>query len=212
VDAAAGPSGGATRGTRARTGMARPGAAAIAVIVPRPFGAPRADRGLGGMTPPVARPGGGVPPRAASRQVVREERTARRQVRVVAPPDALLPGITGTPAEAGGPLGGLGAGACAFLGASTWRSAGIAMGRACVPRRAGRVPPPHRRDRSARRVARWRAGGLARADAPCAAVCVIPPTCGLRARWGRLAPSHAAGVAAGLGGAESWPSRCGAGA
>lgn len=207
-----GPYVGAKRGTRSLTGMAMHFASAISVIVPRPFVDTRADRRMGWMTPPVALPCIGVPPRAASRNVFGDERTARRHVRVVAHPEALLTCSAGNNADDGGPIVGRRAVAFAFIGASTWRIAGIAMGRAVFPRRAGRVHRPQRRYRSSRRLARWRAGGPARADATCAAVGVIPPTPGRSARWVRLSPSHVAGVSAWLGVAGSWQRRCGSGA
>jgi hypothetical protein len=61
-----------------------------------------ADRRIGWMTPPVALPCIGVQPRAGSRKVFGDERTARQHVRVVAHPEALLTCIAGDNADDGG--------------------------------------------------------------------------------------------------------------
>jgi hypothetical protein len=74
------------RCTRPFTGVAVHFPSAISIIIPRPFVDTMANRGMGGMTAPVALPCVGVQLRAASRQVFGDEGTARPRVRVVAHP------------------------------------------------------------------------------------------------------------------------------
>ena len=128
--------------TRSLAGVAMHFASAIAIIIPRPFVCTMADGGMSWMTAAVALPFVGVQPRAASWNIVGDERAARPCVCVVAHPKALLTRVTRNNADDGGPIVGIRAVAFALIGASTWRVTGIAMGRAFFPPRSGRVRRP----------------------------------------------------------------------
>jgi hypothetical protein len=160
-----GTQGGPKRRTRALTGVAMHFTSAITSIIPRPFVYAMADGGMGWMTAPVALPFVGVQPRAASRKGFGDEGTARPRVRVVAHPQAWLARVARDEADAGGPIVGRGAVACALIGASTWRVTGIAMGRAVFPPRSGTVRRPQTSCRSSLRLGRCGSGSSARAGA-----------------------------------------------
>jgi hypothetical protein len=117
-------------------------AAAIAIIIPRPFVDAVADRGMRWMTTAGALPFVGVQPRALSWNSFGHERAARPWVRVVAHPTARLARVPRHDADDGGPIVGRGAVALALIGVSTWGGTGIAMGRAVFPPRSGRGRRP----------------------------------------------------------------------
>ncbi len=198
VDPTAGTPIGAERRSCPFTGVAVDLAAAVPVIIPGPFVDAVADRGMGGVTPSVALPRIGRQLRAANRKVFHHALMTSPSVRVVAPPKTLLARVAGDDADAGRTLMGRGAVPLALIRAPAGRSRGVARGCACFPRHSGRVHPPQRPCRPARRSARWCSGGLGCAVARYAAGCATPPT---RARGGpsaHLWPSHAAG-------APAWP-------
>src|SRR5262245_34495514 len=106
---------------RSLAGIAMHFASAIAIIIPRPFVYTMADGGMSGMTASVALPCLGVQPRAASGNMVGDERAARPCVCMVAPPKAPLARVPRNDADDGGPIVGIGAVALALIGASTRR-------------------------------------------------------------------------------------------
>ena len=142
VDTPEGAQVGPKRRTRSLTGIAMHFAAAITVVIPRPFAHTMGDRGMAWMTAPVALPFVGVQPRTDSRNVFINEAVARPPVRVVAYPKALLACVTRDDADDGRPIVGIGAMASPLIGPSTWRVAGIAMGRAFFPPRSGTARRP----------------------------------------------------------------------
>src|SRR5687768_7307928 len=129
-------------------------ASAIAIIIPRPFVYTMADGGMSWMTAAVALPFVGVQPRAASWNIVGDERAASPCVCVVTHPKALLTRVARNNADDGGPIVGIRAVAFALIGASTWRVPGIAMGRAFFPPRSGTVRRPQTPCRSSHRLVR----------------------------------------------------------
>jgi hypothetical protein len=179
-------------------------ALAIPLSIPRPCVDTMADRGMGGMTAPVALPFVGVQLRAASWQVFGDEGTARRLVRVVAHPPARLTCIARNDADEGGPIVGLGAVALALIGPATWRVAGVAMRRAVFPPHAGPVRRPQTPCRSSPRLARDGAGASARAGATYAVACGRFLTHGRSAPWAHLSLCRAAAGPAWLGVGGSW--------
>ena len=81
VDSPEGTQVGPKRRTRSLTGVAMHLTLAITIVIPRPFAYTMADRGMGGMTAPVALPFVGVQQHAASGNVFGDE---VRHVRVSA--------------------------------------------------------------------------------------------------------------------------------
>lgn len=86
VDTPEGPQVGAECCSGPLTGIAMDFAAAITIVIPRPFVDTMADRGMEWMTAPVALPFVGVQPRADSRNVFIDEATASPSVCVVTDP------------------------------------------------------------------------------------------------------------------------------
>src|SRR5262245_32304665 len=72
------------------TGVTMDFAATIAVIITRPLVHLVTHGGMGQMTPPIALPLIGIEPRAARRDVVRNQRRAGAPSGMVAHPEALL--------------------------------------------------------------------------------------------------------------------------
>src|SRR5262249_15632241 len=159
------------RCARPLTGVAVHFPPAVPIIIPRPFVDTMADRGMGGMTAPVALPFVGIQLRAASRQVFGDEGTARPRVRVIARPTALLARVARDDADNRRTIVGIGAVAFALIGASAWRGVRIAMGRAVFPPRSGTVRRPQTPCRSSPRLARYGSGSSARAGVSCAVAC-----------------------------------------
>ena len=82
---------------------------AIPIIIPRPFVDAMADRGMGGMTPPVALPLIGIQTRAASRQVFADELVTSPPIRVVTHPQSLLARFSRDDTDDRRPIVGVGA-------------------------------------------------------------------------------------------------------
>jgi hypothetical protein len=133
------------RRTGSFTGVTMDFASAITLSIPRPFADTMADRGMGGMTAPVALPCVGVQPRATSRKVCGDEGATRPRVGVVAHPNTLLARVVRDDTHDGGPSVRRGAMAPALIGAAPWRDIGIAMWGAVFPPHAGTAHRPRRR-------------------------------------------------------------------
>jgi hypothetical protein len=171
---------------------------AIPIIIPRPFVDAVADRGMGGMTPPVALPLIGIQTRAASRKVFADELMTSPSVRVVTHPKPLLARLSRDDTDDRGPIVGVGAVAFALVGAAPGRVTWVAMGRAFFPRRSDTTRPPQRRCPPSHRWGRWRSAESGCAAGGYGAVCA---TALARAPDGPSAPpwqSHAAA-------APAWP-------
>jgi hypothetical protein len=189
---------GTKRRTCSLTGVAMDFTAAIAIIIPCPFVDAMADRGRGGMTPPVALPLIGIQLRAASRQVFDDEPVTSPPVRVVAHPQTLLARLTRDDTDDRGPIVGVGAMAFTPIGASAGRVIRVAMGRAFFPPRSDPTRPPQRRYPPSPRWVRWRSAGSGCAAGGYGAVGATAPA---RAPGGPSVPrwqSHAAA-------APAWP-------
>jgi hypothetical protein len=156
VDASERPEVRTKRRPRPFTGVAVPLTATIAISISRPLASAVADGGMARMAPPIALPLVGVEPRAASRDVFRNQCGAGAGVGMVAPPKALLPRRTRDHTDDGGPITGRGPVPFALVGTPTGRIGGIAMGRAFFPPHSDPAHPPQRPYRSARRSAQSR--------------------------------------------------------
>jgi hypothetical protein len=185
VDAPAGPEVRAERRASACAGGALDVALALTLILTGPCVDPMATRGRGWMPPAVALPCVGVQPRAGSREGFGEARLARSRGRVVPHPQALLARLARDEADARGPSMRRGPVACALIGASAWRVAGGARGRAVWPPRIGTARPPPRRGPPSPRWALGRSAGAGDAAGGCGAVGVTAPTRGRAVPWVR---------------------------
>jgi hypothetical protein len=119
-------------------------AAAITIIITRPFVHTVAHRGMDWMTPSVALPFVRVQLRAVSRNVFGDECLASPSIRMVAHPQALLARLARDDTDDRGPIVGIGAMSFAFIGAPPGRIQGVAMRRAFFPPRFGTTRSPQR--------------------------------------------------------------------
>ena len=134
---------GPERGTRPLTAIAVDLAAAIAIIIPRPFVPPMPDRGMRGMAPPVALPLVGIELGAVRGNVLRDQGRAGTPISMVANPEALLTGVPRDDTDDGWTIIGVGPVPSPLIGPPTRRIIRVRMGRAFFPRRFGtaRRPP-----------------------------------------------------------------------
>jgi hypothetical protein len=154
----------------------------IPLIIPCPCMHPMTDGGMRRMTAMIALPCVSMQPRAVSRHVGGDELVAGPRVRMVAHPQALLSRVARHHTDDGGAIVGIGAVPLALMGASAWRVGGIAMRRACFPRRSDTAHPPRRLCRTSLLGEPSRAGSPGGAAAGYAAVCGTGPTRGPAAR------------------------------
>src|SRR5262245_14573811 len=90
------------------TGVAVHLTPAIAIIIPRPRTTTGANSRMARMTPPVALPFISIEPRAAHRDVLRDQRLAGACIGMVADPPALFPRLARDQTDDGGTIIGVG--------------------------------------------------------------------------------------------------------
>jgi hypothetical protein len=130
--------------TSSFAGVAVDLAAAIPIIIARPFASAVAYGGVGRMAPVIALPFIRVQRGAASRDVLREQVVAGPVGRVVTDPEALLARVPRNDTDDGRTAVGIGAVPSPLIGTSTGRIIGVRMGRAFFPPRFGRARLPQR--------------------------------------------------------------------
>jgi hypothetical protein len=135
---------GPERCTRPLTAIAVDLAAAIAVIIPRPFVHTMSNRGMGWMAPPIALPRVGIELRAVNRDVLRYQGCAGTPISMIANPEALLTGVPRDDADNGRTVVGVGPTPSPLIGPPTRRILGVRMGRAFFPRRCGTARRPQK--------------------------------------------------------------------
>jgi hypothetical protein len=125
---------GSTRRPCALAGMAMDFALAITIIIPRPFVHTMSNRGMVRMAAAIARPLIGRGPRAADRDVRRDQPHTGARIGVVTDPPARRARVARDEADAGRPIVGIRALPVALMGAPAWWIGGVAMGGAFFPR------------------------------------------------------------------------------
>jgi hypothetical protein len=118
---------------------------AISIIIPCPLMDAVAERGMGGMTAPVALPLIGREPRATRGNVLRDQGRAGVCVGMVADPSALLSGLARDHTDEGRPIVGIGAMPLPLIGVPPGWIGGSSMRGAFVPPRCD----------TTRRLRRW---------------------------------------------------------
>lgn len=98
---------------------------AISIIIPRPLGHAVADSRVIGMAPAIALPLIGVEPRAARRDVLRDQRRAGARIGMLTDPQALLPCLARDQTDDGGTIIGVGPMAFPLIGAPPGRIGGV---------------------------------------------------------------------------------------
>lgn len=140
-----GPQIGPKPGACPLTGVAVHLTPAIAIIVPRPLVHAVANRRMARMTPAVALPFISIKPRAAHRNVLRDQRRAGARIGMVADPPALLSRLTRDQTDDGGPIIGVGPVPPSLIGAAPGRIGGVSMRGAFFPPRFGTAHQLQRR-------------------------------------------------------------------
>src|SRR5262249_29963242 len=133
-------------------------AAAITIVIARPFMHAVADRRMRRMTATVALPFIGVEDRARNRDICRDQVVTGVFGRVVADPKTALARVPRDDADDGRPVIGEGAMAFALIGPPPGRILRVRMGRTFFPLRSGTAHRPQRRCRSSYQSGRWRSG------------------------------------------------------
>ena len=127
------------------TGVAVHLTPAIVIIIPRPLVNAVANRRMARMTPAVALPFISIEPRAAHRDVLRDQRRAGARIGMVADPPALLSRLARDQTDDGGPIIGVGPVPLALIGAAPGRIGGVSMRGAFFPPRFGTAHQLQRR-------------------------------------------------------------------
>ena len=98
---------------------------AISIIIPRPLVHAVADSRVVGMALAIALPLIGVEPRAAHREVLRDQRRAGARIGMLADPQALLPRLARDQTDDRGTIIGVGPVPFPFIGAPPGRIGGV---------------------------------------------------------------------------------------
>jgi hypothetical protein len=117
------------------TGVAVHLTPAIAIIIPRPLVNAMANSRMARMTPPVAVPFISIEPRAAHRDVLRDQRRAGARIGMVADPQALLSRLARDQTDDGGTIIAVGPVPLSLVGATPGRIGGVSMRGAFFPPR-----------------------------------------------------------------------------
>jgi hypothetical protein len=128
---------GTKRSPCALAGIAMDLALPITIIIPRPFAHTMSNRGMVRMAAAITLPLIGIEPRAADRDVLRDQPRAGARIGVVTDPPALLARVARDDADDGRPIIGVGAVPFALIGAPPGRIRGISMRCAFFPPRFG---------------------------------------------------------------------------
>jgi hypothetical protein len=172
------------------TGVAVHFTSAISIIIPRPRVYAMANGGMARMAPAIALPRIGIEPRAAPRDMLRDQGGAGAHVGMVADPHALLPRLAREQPADGRTIMGLGPVPLACMGPPPGWVSGVLMRRALLPPRCGTARRLRRQYPPSQPSGPWRCGGSESAAGGYGAACVRDPT------RGRGGPS-----------ARPWPSR-----
>ena len=136
---------GPKRGARPLASVAVHLTPAIAIIIPCPLMHAVADRRVAEMAPAIAWPLIGIEPRAANRDVLRDQLRAGACMGMVAGPPALLPRLARDQTDDGGTIIGVGPVPLSLVGATPGRIGGVSMRGAFFPPRCGTAHQLQRR-------------------------------------------------------------------